>query len=251
MVQIPAQPQLTPEEAYLLLNQWFELQKQYNELKGKEFVLREQMAGHYFPNPTLGTNRLDIGGGFDLKLVSKLNYKVLVDEVDGVTQAQIKKLKLPWDELFDYSKPTLVQSVYNELTKEQKKFVDGLLEITNAAPDLKIVPQADTEGQEKHKAAAKAKRPTYVISPIAEKTKVGEYYKHGANWLVLDEDMQWQWVNDKELIHALDAMQAGHEAANVDTAAVAPGKRQRGRPAGSTAKKATAKKATTKRGKKK
>lgn len=204
-VAIPTQEAMTPEAAYERLERWFLSQGQLKKLKAHEHLERVELAGFYFRNPKEGTNRFSLGGGYDLKLQHGYNYKVTNEDLDQVKPADIKKLKLPWDDLWDF-KPTLVKSVYNKLSKEQKDFVDQLLEITDASPQMEIVPAVDREGQAEHAAAAEAASADgLVIVTVAEEAQPGHYYNDGDTWWQLGEDIEWVEVEDADTIELLAA----------------------------------------------
>lgn len=220
-VAIPTQEAMTPEAAYERLERWFLSQGQLKKLKAHEHLERTALAEFYFRNPKEGTNRFSLGGGYDLKLQAGFNYKVTNEDLDQVKAADIKKLKLPWDDLFKFE-PKLVKSVYNGLSKEQKDFVDQLLEITDASPQMEIVPAADRAGQAEHAAAAellqaevaRANAAGLVIATAAEEAQPGHYYNDGDTWWQLGEDIEWVEVEDADTIELL--------AAQADAASPAP-----------------------------
>lgn len=206
MSEIPAMPQQgeaateiayprTPEGMFAKLQVWFADQAALAQLKVKEVLSRKDLASFYFPSPEKGTNRIDLGGGFDLKLVHKYNIKVDVEAVDAVTPQQIKKLKLPWDDLFKYE-PTLVTAVYNELSAEQKKFVDQLLDIKDATPSLEIVKNANYEASTAHAEAANAaKNEELGINEVQnpDDAQPGDYYEDGdGQWWHVLPDGEWE-----------------------------------------------------------
>ncbi len=218
MAPIPEkQDQLSPEAAYELLQKWFKEKDELSKLKFIEHTHRGQLADFYFPSPVVGTNRLDLGGGFDLKLVAGLDYKVDEAALDNVTAAQIKKLKLPWDDLFVY-KPSLSLRAYNALSSEQKAFVDTLLDIKPKSPQLEIVPAAKDNSahipQQEAPAAAPADNnpPPPAEAPsvvtVAEEAKPGDCYSDGTTWWQLGEDIEWSEVLDETLLRQLLALEA-------------------------------------------
>ena len=193
---------MTPEQAFQQLQDWYVKKQKLSELKQEEHLQRVSLAGFYFPSPQEGTNRLDLGGGYDLKLVA--GYNITVDEaaVEQVTQAQIKKHKLPWDELFVY-KPALDKKVFNSLTSEQQKFVQTLLEYKPASPQLDIVPSADREGQVTHALANVKAPPTVsqaapnvVVTLDTDTCEVGQFYFDGENLWQLREDGEWDQITE-------------------------------------------------------
>jgi hypothetical protein len=202
--QIPEQQPLTPEQAFAQLQVWYGKKQELANLKASEVLLRKDMATFYFPSPNVGTNRLDIGGGYDLKLVFKYNISVDEAAVDQVTAAQIKKHKLPWEELFVY-KPSLVRGVYDALTEDQRKFVDKLLNIKDATPDLDIVPRANYEAAQAHAEAAVAEQRILGVDD-PDDAKPGDYYEDGEGqwWLAL-ENGEWTQCADPNLEAAPEA----------------------------------------------
>lgn len=224
MSELPQQEQMTPEEAYERLQAWYQKKQQLDTLKTHEHLERVAISGFYFPNPREGANRMDLGGGFDLLLQAGFNYKVNEEDLDNVKATDIKKLKLPWDDLFVY-KPSLDMKTYRALSKAQKRFVDGLLDIKPSSPQLKIVPQADREGQTAHAApkedasasptptagpsasSASADDASLVVVLDATQAEPGQYYNDGDAWWVLNEDIEWDEVDteDADLVARLDA----------------------------------------------
>ena len=192
---------MTDEQAFAALQVWYAKKQELADLKVTEVLSRKDMAGFYFPSPVFGTNRLDLGDGFDLKLVHKQNIKVDEAAVEQVTPKMIAKLKLPWEELFVY-KPALVKSVYDTLTDAQKVFVDGLLDISDATPDLDIVPRANYEAAAVHAAAAQVDTSDITIVEDMEVAKAGDYYNDGDGdwWLCTAVDaageQEWEQVED-------------------------------------------------------
>lgn len=197
----PQQAPLTPETAFVRLQAWYVTKGELTALKTREVLERKDLASFYFTNPREGVNRLDLGGGYDLKLDFSYNYKVDEAELDNVTAAQIKKLKLPWDDLFKYE-PKLVKKVYNALTPEQKAFVDQLLTITDATPQLDIVPRADYEGSAAHAAQAQAVIAAEVAEPVVsiedpDDAKPGDFYEDAeGQWWHVKDDGEWETVDN-------------------------------------------------------
>lgn len=144
MTKIPEQQVRTPEEMFANLQKWWQMQQQLAKLKTTEVLERKDMVGYYFPSPREGTNRLDVGGGFDLRLV--FGYSRNVDEaaLDSAKASDFKKLKIDKDSLFAY-KPELVVKEYKKLSDEQRAFIDELLDVKESTPQLHIVPRAQSD----------------------------------------------------------------------------------------------------------
>lgn len=209
MTELPTHAGMTPEQAFERLQNWFQKQAQLKVLKSHEHLERVALSDFYFPHAQEGTNRLALGAGFDLKLQHGYNYKVSEEDLDQVAAADIKKLKLPWDDLFVY-KPELSIKTYRTLTAEQKKFVDGILDIKPASPQLDIVKAADKAGQQEHIEAAASVVPDdgLVVVLEAEKAEIGQYYCDGDNWWCLNDELEWDEVLDPDLVGRLAAQLA-------------------------------------------
>lgn len=162
----PAQaPELTPEQAYEQLQVWYQTQQQLAKLKELEAQQRRQMVAFYYPEPRVGTNRLDLGAGYDLKLVFGYDYKVDEAALDAVAKADVRKHKLPMDELIEY-KPVLVKKVFDALDEEQRAFVEeAFLEKKERSPQLHIVPATGGAGAEAAFAGGEDKVPPRKSAP--------------------------------------------------------------------------------------
>ena len=96
MAEIPMPTTMTEEEAFARLQAWFLEKAQLNKLKQHEHMERVAVTGYYFRAPEEGTNRLELGGGYDLVLTHSFNRKVDESALDNVTADDIKRLALPW-----------------------------------------------------------------------------------------------------------------------------------------------------------
>lgn len=208
MVQIPPQPQITPEQALAVLYAWYADQQALATLKTREILARKDVAKFYFPEPREGTNRFDLGGGFDL--IGEFTFNRKVDEValDAVKAKDAKALNLNLDALFP-RKPVLSVTAYRKLTPEQMKFVDALLDIDDGTPSLKIGPAANRDGQAAHVAAAEAAVAAQpVFATNAEDGEAGQYFTDGEGsfWLCVETDGELEWLelegDDKAAIEA-------------------------------------------------
>lgn len=240
MADLPSYPGMTPEQAYERLQAWYQKNAQLKTLRAHEHLERVALAEFYFPQAKEGTNRFDIGGGFDLKLNHGYRYTVTDEDLDQVAAKDIKRLKLPWDDLFVY-KPELKLSEYRKLNAEQKAFVDSILDIKEASPQLEIVPVANTKGAKAHAEAAEQASAGKAASPSeeadssaaddevqvvldAESAEPWQYYFDGETWWQLNEDIEWVEEEDSDLIELLELKLAD---AQEEAAAARP---RRGRP---------------------
>lgn len=184
MTAIPEKTVPTPEQLQGELSSWYILHKQLGELKQLEMLKRKFIAPLFFPDPKPGTNRRDVGFGFDLVFVNKLNYNVDDAALDA-SAASLRKAGIKIDEVFEY-KPRLVTSKYNTLNDKQKELLAQVVTISPGAPDLKIVPVGDPSPEEiglqpvvniaiptvptpeaPAIAAEPVPEPTYIMSPLA------------------------------------------------------------------------------------
>lgn len=125
---------------------WYELQARMAADKATEAMMRRRLADYFFPNPTEGSadnkHPLNDGTGAILQLTHKLNRKVLEPELDALKAAAKEPgsnaPKVPWNKLLKY-KPELVKAEYNKLTEDERKYVDGALEIKPGMPELQVV----------------------------------------------------------------------------------------------------------------
>lgn len=98
---------------------------------------QEVILATWGDKPKEGTNTLELGAGYKLKAVIKIERKV--DEaVLPAVKERMKELKLRPDMLF-VDKPQLDLKVYRQLTAEQQKVVDEALVIKPSAPTLELV----------------------------------------------------------------------------------------------------------------
>lgn len=131
-----------------ILLEWDRRKKALDAAKEGELAIRKAIAAREFPNPKKGTNNLELGNGYTLKLVHKVNYNLAPDnaKVEEVQEA-IEKVgnegKFLADRLITW-KPTLSVSEYGKLDLEDpthrkiKELVDSVVTMTDATPSLEI-----------------------------------------------------------------------------------------------------------------
>lgn len=144
MTLIPEQNAMTPEQAFENLQKWWQSQQQLIALKAAEILARKDLVKFYFANPREGTNRLDLGGGFDLKLDFGYDRKVDEAALDAAKASEFKKLGLSKDDLFVY-KPALNLKAYRKLNAVQRAFIDELMDVKETTPQLHIVQRAQDD----------------------------------------------------------------------------------------------------------
>jgi len=136
-----------------LLSRWQMAQDTLAAAKAAEMDLRKQIVAFSFdPTKQSGTERIELGNGYELKAVKKLNYgfvkrgdgsnkldKGAVDlaltkiEQSGPAGAYIADNLVKWE-------PTLSLTEYKKLDEPLKKIIDAVIVTSDGAPSLEIVP---------------------------------------------------------------------------------------------------------------
>ena len=128
---------------------WQAAQEALNNAKALELELRNKVAARNFPNAEVGTNNLELGLGYKLKMVRKLNYNLTNNE--GQTERalnEIEKLgnegKFLAERLVGWT-PKLSLTEYNRLEASNpthakiKAIIDAVLTVTDGTPTLEVV----------------------------------------------------------------------------------------------------------------
>jgi len=125
-----------------LILAWNNSKDALQQSKDAEMILRQAVAARFFPNPNVGTQRQELGNGYKLKLVHKINYKVDADIPklnalnDQLAQAGNEGAFLAsrlWKVGIDIS-----VSEYKKLPEQYKTIVDKVLVTTPATPSLEL-----------------------------------------------------------------------------------------------------------------
>lgn len=132
---------------------WEGLKTQLSEVKTKEMELRKYVVKRAFPAPTEGTNKVKLGGGYELKAGIKFDYKLIgtneqieecLDRIAliGNEGAFIGSRLVTWSADFHKTEYTSLL----EASKAGSKFateivteINKVLQIDDAAPTLAIV----------------------------------------------------------------------------------------------------------------
>jgi hypothetical protein len=128
--------ELSTEDYERLFGEWRSSQEALKKLQAKEFLLRRQLFGHFFPTPREGVNNFQRADGI-LKGEFRLNRNVDRAALSQRTK-EFREEGLPLDKLIDYV-PTLKIRPYRALTEEQRFLFDEVLDIKPGAPALKFV----------------------------------------------------------------------------------------------------------------
>lgn len=132
-----------------LLTQWKEASALLAKIKVTEAELRKQVV-EAFSNDAKpghsGTETLEIGWGYKLKIEHKLNYKLDnandCEKLDKVLDAIEKSMEggnIIAERLVKWS-PELKLTEYKQLSPANKKLIDSVLTITDATPAVTLVP---------------------------------------------------------------------------------------------------------------
>lgn len=140
-----------------LLKLWEASKVTLEKAKASEMDLRKAVFAYQFPNPKEGTQRVEIGGGYALKAVHKVNIKISASNED-VDKAEDEATKIGNEGTFLFERiitwtPNFSKSEYKKLEADNpthiavKKLIDGLIEETSGAPTLEIeAPKAKLNG---------------------------------------------------------------------------------------------------------
>lgn len=127
-----------------------ELKTELEQLKQKELDLRKYIVKRAFPNATEGTNTLELGSGYELKIGVKFNYKLDpdLDKVENTLKriaamgnegSFVADRLVGWTANFHLTEYRKLQADdATDIQKAMKKEIDAVLVITDAAPTLDI-----------------------------------------------------------------------------------------------------------------
>lgn len=132
------------------LQHWQTLKAALDVAKEAEMEMRKYVVSRAFPNPNEGVNKIDLGGGYELKAGVKFNYN-LDSNLDNVEAALDKIAKMgnegafiadrlvKWEASFLLTEYRKLQA--DDATNIQKAIkleIDKVLTITDAALTLEI-----------------------------------------------------------------------------------------------------------------
>lgn len=134
-----------------LLMLHLDMQNKLSALKAEELELRKYIVNRAFPSKKEGTNTLELGNGYELKAGVKYNYKLADNDTVEKVLDKIATIgnegKFIAERLVSWS-PNFLLTEYRVLQEEAEKNnltaiailkeVQTMLEITDAAPELKI-----------------------------------------------------------------------------------------------------------------
>lgn len=132
----------------LLLAAWDTAKATLERAKNAEMDIRKIVFGYCFPNPTVGTQRVPLANGFNLKAVHKETTKI-VASIDAIDKAEEEAGKIGNEGTFLFErivvwKPDFSLSEFKKLDPtlpvhaQVKKLIEGLIETKPGAPTLEI-----------------------------------------------------------------------------------------------------------------
>lgn len=138
------------EERDRLLLAWQKSKEDLETAKANEIDLRKQCVDFAFdPNKQSGTERIELGGGFQAKAVKKVTYGFIKGEDGKTDRKAIEKAlsKIEADSaagefiaerLVKWS-PELSLTEYNKLDERTRKIIDAVIVTSDGAPTLEII----------------------------------------------------------------------------------------------------------------
>lgn len=139
-----------------LITKWKTAAETLETAKADEMVWRKRVVDFAFdPNKKTGTERIDLGAGYELKSVKKINYgwikaadgkKVNKDAIEtalGKIEESGPAGALIADRLVSW-KPDLSLSEYNKLPSDFKSIIDAVIVTSEGSPTLEIIPPKTT-----------------------------------------------------------------------------------------------------------
>jgi len=133
-----------------LLLAWEESKKALEIAKEKEMEQRKAVVAFAFdPNKESGTERIDLGNGYQAKAVKKVNYGFVKTEDGKLNKAAIDKAlskiektgpagELIAERLVKWT-PDLSLTEYKQLPEKLKNIIDEVIVTSEGAPSLEII----------------------------------------------------------------------------------------------------------------
>lgn len=133
-----------------LLVHWQEAKEALEKAKEAEMFLRKKVVDFAFdPNKQSGTENVDLGNGYKLKAVKKLNYGFIKNDENKLDKAAIDKAlakiekdgavgELIAERLVKWT-PDLSLSEYKLLSDKHKAIIDSVIVTSEGSPTLEIV----------------------------------------------------------------------------------------------------------------
>jgi len=123
------------EEQIKLLEDWADAKLGLAKIKLTEAELRIEVRSSFFPVPEIGTNTIELEGGWKLKCVEKLSYTIDKASLHSTLEQLPEGIA---DRVIQY-KPSLDMSQYNKLSDYNRGIFDSALIIKPASPTITLV----------------------------------------------------------------------------------------------------------------
>lgn len=118
------------------LDEWHRLSLELTKIKTSEMLLRMKIFNGVFINPKEGTNKFDLGGGFQLTATYPIDRKI-DPAILASLAPELRTMGIRLDDLVK-QKPELSISEYRKLTDEQRKEFDQAITAKPGSPQLKL-----------------------------------------------------------------------------------------------------------------
>lgn len=122
------------------LNAWYAAAEALSKAKAAEMLLRMRIFNAYFPNPTEGTNTVELPSVNGVPYALKATYPIVRKIDEAMLEVMLPKLRkkgIDVDRLVKRT-PELILSGYRSLTAEEMELFDRVLESKPGSPALKI-----------------------------------------------------------------------------------------------------------------
>ena len=116
---------------------WNEAKLALAKAKARESLLRAKIVKTFFATPKEGTNYHELGAGYKLKLVHKIDRSIDAPLYTNLA-TQFKDLEIDTDQLAE-TKLSLKVAFYKKLTEEQRLVVDQCITSKPGSPTLEFV----------------------------------------------------------------------------------------------------------------
>ena len=115
------------------------------DLKAAEMELRKKLFKFAFPTPKENTNTFELGGGWSMKAVHKINRKIDEAALPAIT-AKLKEMGVSTDALVKWN-PELQTANYRLLAENTRLVFEEALIVTEGSPSLELVPPKTPKGK--------------------------------------------------------------------------------------------------------
>lgn len=148
VIQAQSQSVLGDADRNTLLQQWHDMAQKLDAMKESEANLRAACVKAFFGMPAEGINNLELGRGYKLKCVGKINYNLggsteVVGALEAIAAINdegkfIAERLVKWE-------PKLSISEYRKLPEMFKLILDKVLTTKPGSPQLEIIEPKDAK----------------------------------------------------------------------------------------------------------